>query len=82
MYHVLTRPVRAARFALTSAVPMAHDALQRRKQDEPDPIEGMPHTRFNERVSSSRVFDTMPLPLEELRATRHAAPGATVNDTA
>jgi WS/DGAT/MGAT family acyltransferase len=78
--HVLTRPVRAARFAVASTVPMARDALQRRRQDEPDPIEGMPHTRFNERVSPHRVYDAMRFPFEELRATRRAVPGATVND--
>ena len=78
--HVLTRPVRAARFAVSSTVPMARDALQRRGQDEPDAIEGMPHTRFNERVTPHRVFDAVRFPFEELRATRRAVPGATVND--
>jgi WS/DGAT/MGAT family acyltransferase len=80
--HVLTRPVHAARFAVTSAVPMARDALQRRRQDEPDPIEGLPHTRFNERVSPHRAFGAMRFPFEELRATRRPVPGATVNDAA
>jgi WS/DGAT/MGAT family acyltransferase len=80
--HVLTRPVRAARFALTSTVPMARDAFQRRRQDESDPIEGLPHTRFNERVSPHRVYDAMRVPFEELRATKGAVPGATVNDAA
>jgi WS/DGAT/MGAT family acyltransferase len=80
--HVFTRPVRAARFAVSSTVPMARDALQRRRQEEPDPIDGMPHTRFNERVSPHRVFDAMRFPFEELRATRRAVPGATVNDSA
>ena len=80
--HVLTRPVRAARFAVASTVPMARDALQRRRQEVPDPIEGMPHTRFNERVSPHRVFDAVRFPFEELRATRRPVPGATVNDAA
>src|SRR5262249_52832590 len=80
--HVLTRPVRAARFAVASTIPMARDALQRRREDAPDPVEGMPHTRFNERVSPHRVFDAVRFPFEELRATRRPVPGATVNDAA
>jgi diacylglycerol O-acyltransferase / wax synthase len=59
---------------------MARDALQRRRQDEPDPIEGLPHTRFNERVSPHRVYDAMRFPFEDLWATRGAVAGATVND--
>jgi WS/DGAT/MGAT family acyltransferase len=80
--HMLTRPVRAARVAVSNTVPMARDVLQRRGQDEPDAIDGLPHTRFNERVSPHRVYDAIRFPFEELRATRRAVPGATVNDAA
>jgi WS/DGAT/MGAT family acyltransferase len=44
---------------------------------EPKPA---PHTRFNERPSSSRVFGGCHLCLSEVQAIRDAAPGATVND--
>ena len=39
-----------------------------------------PSTRFNKPVSSHRVFDGVPFSLSEIRATKDALPGATVND--
>ena len=80
--HAVTRPLDAARVAITNAAPVLHDLRERRKQDQPGPIEGAPPTRFNERVSAQRVFDAIRVPFEELRATKHAVPGATVNDAA
>jgi len=39
-----------------------------------------PKTRFNAKVSSHRVFDGVPFPLNDVRAIKDAVPGATVND--
>ncbi len=39
-----------------------------------------PKTRFNAKVSSHRVFDGVPFPLDDVRAIKSAVPGATVND--
>jgi WS/DGAT/MGAT family acyltransferase len=39
-----------------------------------------PRTRFNGSVSSHRVFDSIVVPFEGMRATRRAVPGATIND--
>ena len=39
-----------------------------------------PKTRFNAKVSSHRVFDGVPFPLDDIRAIKSAVPGATVND--
>lgn len=44
---------------------------------EPKPV---PHTCFNERPSSSRVFGGCHLRLSEVQAIRGVVPGATVND--
>ena len=40
----------------------------------------VPHTRFNEKPSSSRVFGGCHLSLAEVQAIRDAVPGSTVND--
>ncbi len=39
-----------------------------------------PKTRFNAKVSSHRVFDGVPFPLNDVRAIKELVPGATVND--
>jgi WS/DGAT/MGAT family acyltransferase len=41
-----------------------------------------PKTRFNAKVSSHRVFDGVPFPLNDVRAIKDAVPGATVVVTA
>ena len=78
--HALTRPVHAARFAISSAVPWHATRSSAGSRTSRTAIEGLPHTRFNERVSPHRVYDAIRFPFEELRATRRSVPGATVND--
>ena len=39
-----------------------------------------PKTRFNAKVSSHRVFDGVPFPLDDVRTIKSAVAGATVND--
>jgi diacylglycerol O-acyltransferase len=41
---------------------------------------GVPRTRFNQPVSSQRVFESVPFDLARLKPMRAAVPGATVND--
>jgi WS/DGAT/MGAT family acyltransferase len=41
---------------------------------------GVPRTRFNDRVSSKRVFESVVLELAAIKRIRAAVPGATVND--
>jgi diacylglycerol O-acyltransferase len=43
-------------------------------------LPGPPPTRFGGRVSSHRTFDALRFPLDDLKAMRGVAPGATLND--
>lgn len=44
------------------------------------PGAGVPRTRFNDRVSSKRVFESVMLELATIKRIRATVPGATVND--
>jgi diacylglycerol O-acyltransferase len=79
----LGRGVGVAKLAATSLQRLARrqgEPVQsdlNRSESKPVPV---PHTRFNERPSSSRVFGGCHLSLSEVQAVRDAVPGATVND--
>jgi len=77
----LGRGVGVAQLAATSVRRLARPP---RESSEPEstPLESksVPHTPFNERPSSSRVFGGCHLRLSELQAIREVVPGATVND--
>jgi WS/DGAT/MGAT family acyltransferase len=47
----------------------------------PSPRTAVPHTRFNDPVTSHRVYDGCRLELARLRDAKQAVPGATINDT-
>jgi WS/DGAT/MGAT family acyltransferase len=74
------RPVRVARGvgrALPEAVRVSGGL---RKREIQLPALTVPATRFNALVSPHRVFDGVTFPLDDLKAIKATAPGATVND--
>jgi WS/DGAT/MGAT family acyltransferase len=75
------RDVGAAKLAATSLKMLVRrqgrSVSRESKRSESKPV---PHTRFNERPSSSRTFGGCHLSLSEVQAIRDAVPGATVND--
>ncbi|GAF97292.1 unnamed protein product, partial [marine sediment metagenome] len=79
--HQLGRGVGVARLAARSlrmlAAPGGGSSRVESARTEAKPV---PHTRFNERPSSSRVFGGCHFCLSEVQAIRDAVPGATVND--
>jgi len=79
--HQLGRGVAVARLAATSLRMLVRPRGVSSQPGPPTPEpKSVPHTRFNERPSSSRVFGGCHLRLSEVQAIRDAVPGATVND--
>jgi diacylglycerol O-acyltransferase len=79
--HAFTRPVSAARLAVTNAAPIVRD-LPTRLRQRSGRIGSVPRTRFNDKVSPHKVFDAVRFPLAEMKRIKAAVPGATVNDVA
>jgi len=77
----LGRGVDVARLAATSLRMFARPRGESsRSESVPAGPKSVPHTRFNQRASSGRVFGGCHLSLSEVQAIRKSVPDATVND--
>jgi WS/DGAT/MGAT family acyltransferase len=75
-----TRPMHASR-VMGRAIPQL-GRLQRqiRQRTITPPPSTIPRTRWSGPVTAHRVFDAVKFPLDDLRRTKEALPGATIND--
>ena len=78
----LKRPIKLASTVgqLLPAVIKANKLSQEREQEDETQAKPLEQTRFNARVGSHRVTDTLIMELARIKKIRQCVPGATVND--
>ncbi|GAB5450849.1 MAG: wax ester/triacylglycerol synthase family O-acyltransferase [Halioglobus sp.] len=65
-----------------NSVPGMAKAMAGLRRGQLSRVKDIPRTRFNGKVSPHRVFDAINVPLDDVKAIKNAAEGATVNDVA
>ena len=75
----LRQPLRFAK-VLAESTGMISSAVASLKDVERPPMQMVPKTRFNGRVSSHRVMRWVNYPISEIGALRESVPGASIND--
>ncbi len=65
-----------------NSVPGMAKAMAAVRRGQLSRVKDIPRTRFNGKVSPHRVFNAINVPLDDVKAIKNAAEGATVNDAA
>lgn len=78
-WHTIRSPI-GMTDAVMRATPSLYNLAQSALRSQKEEKHGVPVTRFNNDVSSQKMFGATVFPLADLKAIRTGAPGSTIND--